>query len=52
MFTFEKQDKNPLFHIDDKPVYTIFKKDDSLRIPPFVTLESTSTATSLENVTH
>jgi len=35
MLTFEKQDKNPLFYIDDKPVYTIFKKDDSLRIPPF-----------------
>ena len=35
MFTFESQDKNPLFYIDNKPVYTIFKKDDSLRIPPF-----------------
>jgi hypothetical protein len=35
MFTFEKQKQNPLFYIDDKPVYTVFKKDESHRIPPF-----------------
>jgi hypothetical protein len=35
MFTFKKQDKNPLFYIDDKPVYTVFKKDSKLRIRPF-----------------
>ena len=35
MFTFAEQKSNPLFYIDDKPVYTVFKKDDTLRIPPF-----------------
>jgi hypothetical protein len=36
MFTFQKQEKkNPIFYIDDKPVYTVFKKDPKLRIPPF-----------------
>jgi hypothetical protein len=35
MFTFEKQDASPLFYIDDQPVYTTFKKEESKRIPPF-----------------
>jgi len=35
MFTFEKQDKNPLFYIDERAVYTLFKKDEKIRIPPF-----------------
>ena len=35
MFTFEKQKDNPLFYIDDQPVYTTFKKEESKRIPPF-----------------
>ena len=35
MFTFSKQDKNPLFYIDDKPVYTLFRKDPKMRIKPF-----------------
>ena len=29
MFTFQKQDDDPLFFIGDKPVYTVFKKDAS-----------------------
>ena len=37
MFTFlkPKADQNPMFFINDKPVYTQFKKDDKQRIPPF-----------------
>ena len=34
MFTFNKT-RSPIFYIDDKPVFTQFKKDDSIRIPPF-----------------
>ena len=34
MFTFDKL-KHPLFYIDDKPVFTQFKKEDKKRIPPF-----------------
>ena len=35
MFTFQKQDYDPIFYVDDKPVYTLFTKDDKKRIPPF-----------------
>ena len=37
MFTFKKPrpDQGPLFFINDKPVYTQFRKDDKQRIPPF-----------------
>ena len=35
MFTFEKQKQDPLFYIDGKPVYAVFKKDESRRIHPF-----------------
>lgn len=37
MFTFTrtKDKQEPIFYIGDKPVYTQFKKDDKLRIPPF-----------------
>jgi len=35
MFTFAKQKHDPLFFIDGKAVYTVFKKDEKLRIPPF-----------------
>ena len=35
MFTFQKQSFEPLFYIGDKPVYTVFKKDEKDRIPPF-----------------
>ena len=34
MFTFDKL-TDPLFFIDDKPVYAQFKKEDKKRIPPF-----------------
>jgi hypothetical protein len=37
MFTYKrtKDKQDPLFYIGEKPVYTQFKKDDKLRIPPF-----------------
>jgi len=37
MFTFKKPrpDQNPMFFINDKPVFTQFRKDDKIRIPPF-----------------
>ena len=37
MFTFHKSTakQEALFFINDKPVFTQFKKDDTLRIPPF-----------------
>ena len=37
MFTFQKPkaEQNPMFFINEKPVYTQFKKDDKQRIPPF-----------------
>ena len=37
MFTFKrsKDKQEPIFYIDEKPVYTQFKKDDKIRIPPF-----------------
>ncbi len=35
MFTFENGGHDPLFYIDDKPVFTTFKKDAKKRIPPF-----------------
>ena len=37
MFTFKRDNtnQNPLFYIDDKPVYTTFKKNDADRIPPY-----------------
>jgi len=37
MFTFKKPrpEQNPMFFINDKPVFTQFRKDDKLRIPPF-----------------
>ena len=37
MFTFQKPkaDQNPIFFINEKSVFTQFKKDDKLRIPPF-----------------
>ena len=35
MFTFEKQDYDPLFYIDEKPVFTTFEKDEKKRIKPF-----------------
>ena len=37
MFTFKrpKAKQDPIFYIGEKPVYTQFKKDDKLRIPPF-----------------
>ena len=37
MFTFRKPkaDQDPMFFINDKPVFTQFKKDDKLRIAPF-----------------
>jgi len=37
MFTYNRPKKNaqPVFHIDNKPVYAIFKKDHTQRIKPF-----------------
>lgn len=35
MFTFQAQKTDPIFFIDDKPVYTTFNKDPKLRIAPF-----------------
>ena len=37
MFTFKrsKDKQEPIFYIGEKPVYTQFKKDEKLRIPPF-----------------
>ena len=35
MFTFREQTGDPLFYIDDRPVYTQWKKDESARIAPF-----------------
>jgi hypothetical protein len=36
MFTFQKQDEqDPIFFVDDKPVYTVRRKDPKLRIKPF-----------------
>ena len=37
MFTFKKPrpDQDPMFFINDKPVFTQFRKDAKLRIPPF-----------------
>ena len=37
MFTYkkEKPKDDPLFYINEKPVYTRFKKEEALRIPPF-----------------
>ena len=36
MFTYKNENnQNPLFYIDNKPVYTTFKKDETTRIPPF-----------------
>jgi len=37
MFTFQKkkQKQDPIFFINEKPVFTQFKKDDTIRIPPF-----------------
>ena len=35
MFTFQKTAKEPLFHIDDKPIFTTYKKDQNSRIKPF-----------------
>jgi len=37
MFTFERESKKqkPIFFVDDKPVFTQFKKQEERRIPPF-----------------
>ena len=37
MFTFKrtKNKQEPIFYIGEKPVYTQFKKEEKLRIPPF-----------------
>ena len=37
MFSFKKPkpDQNPMFFINDKPVFTQFRKDENQRIPPF-----------------
>ena len=37
MFTFTKttERQKPIFFVDDKPVFTTWKKDEKLRIPPF-----------------
>jgi hypothetical protein len=37
MFTFERETKKqrPIFFVDDKPVFTQFKKQEERRIPPF-----------------
>ena len=35
MFTFKSQQRDPVFWIGEKPVYTSFQKDEKDRIPPF-----------------